>query len=82
MMSARIRQHFPRVVDGKVVQSNGVSGFLQTSAGCHHQIVGGDGFQNLNHSLLRGQQTYVILKQDFAGTVHKGAVTIAKHVEA
>ena len=70
-----------RIVHRKVIERDHVSGFFQALAGRHHQVVGFDGFQNLNHGLARRQQGYVVLQQHVAGAVDEGTAAIAQDVE-
>jgi hypothetical protein len=76
-----IGQGFPRIVDPKVVQRYGVAGFFQPAASCDHEVIGGNGFQNLDHRLFRCQQSDVILEQNVASAVDEGATAIAENVE-
>ena len=82
MMSARSVSGSRGSSTRKIVQRDHVPGFLQSTAGCHHQVIGGNGFKNLDHGLARRQQRDVILKQDLAGAVHKGPASVTKHIEA
>jgi hypothetical protein len=50
-------------------------------AGCDHQIVGRNGFENLDHGLLRRQESDVVLQQNVARAVDEGSTAIGEHVE-
>jgi hypothetical protein len=76
-----IGQSFPRIIDPKVVQRYGVAGFFQPAASGDHQVIGRNGFQNLDHGLFRWQQSDVVLQQNVTSAVDEGSTAIAENVE-
>jgi hypothetical protein len=70
-----------RIVYPKIVQRYSVAGFFQPAASSDHQVVGGNGFENLDYGLFRWQKTDVVLQQDVTSAVDEGSTAIAENVE-